>query len=71
LILIVVNIFTKKLLTLIAARKTAFTRGRAHRRHEGDTSIPKVDYRERIIKRIFRFETTVDDNDPACPRERS
>jgi CBS domain containing-hemolysin-like protein len=59
----VVNIFTKKLLTLIGSTENTFiTREELIDVIEGDTSIPKVDYRERIIKRIFRFsETTVDE----------
>jgi CBS domain containing-hemolysin-like protein len=62
-ILIVVNIFTKKILTLIGSTENTFiTREELIGVIEGDTSIPKVDYKERIIKRIFRFsETTVDE----------
>ncbi len=62
-ILIVVNIFTKKILTLIGSTENTFiTREELIDVIEGDTSVPKVDYKERIIKRIFRFsETTVDE----------
>jgi len=60
-VLIVVNIFTKKLLTLIGNTKSVFvTREELIGVIEGDTTVPKVDYKDRIIKRIFRFsETTV------------
>ncbi|MEM7008457.1 MAG: hemolysin family protein [Thermodesulfobacteriota bacterium] len=62
-ILIFVNIFTKKLLTLIGKTETSFiTREELIDVIEGDGSAPTVDYKERIIKRIFRFsETTVDE----------
>jgi CBS domain containing-hemolysin-like protein len=60
-VLIVVNIFTKKILTLIGNTKSVFvTREELIGVIEGDTTVPKVDYKDRIIKRIFRFsETTV------------
>lgn len=60
-VLWVVNIFTKKMLTLLGSTESAFiTREELIGVIEGDTSVPKVDYKERIIKRIFRFsETTV------------
>jgi len=60
-VLVVVNIFTKKILTLIGNTKSVFvTREELIGVIEGDTNVPKVDYKDRIIKRIFRFsETTV------------
>ena len=62
-ILIFVNIFTKKLLDLIGKTESTFiTREELINVIEGDTTAPTVDYKERIIKRIFRFsETTVDE----------
>lgn len=62
-ILIFVNIFTKKLLTLIGSTENTYiTREELINVIEGDTSTPTVDYKERIIKRIFRFsETTVEE----------
>lgn len=62
-ILIFVNIFTKHLLNLIGKTESTFiTREELIDVIEGDTTAPTVDYKERIIKRIFRFsETTVDE----------
>lgn len=62
-ILIFVNIFTKKLLNLIGSTENTFiTREELIDVIEGDTSKPTIDYKERIIKRIFRFsETSVDE----------
>ena len=62
-ILIFVNIFTKKLLTLIGSTENTYiTREELINVIEGDTTTPTVDYKERIIKRIFRFsETTVEE----------
>ncbi len=62
-ILIFVNIFTKKLLDLIGKTESTFiTREELINVIEGDTTAPTVDYKERIIKRIFRFsETAVDE----------
>jgi len=62
-ILIFVNIFTKKLLNLIGSTENTFiTREELIDVIEGDTSTPTIDYKERIIKRIFRFsETAVDE----------
>ncbi|MEQ9620058.1 MAG: hemolysin family protein [Deltaproteobacteria bacterium] len=62
-ILIFVNIFTKKLLNLIGSTENTFiTREELINVIEGDGSRPTKDYKERIIKRIFRFsETTVDE----------
>ena len=62
-ILIFVNIFTKKLLDLIGKTESTFiTREELLDVIEGDTTAPTVDYKERIIKRIFRFsETAVDE----------
>jgi len=62
-ILIFVNIFTKKLLNLIGKTDNTFiTREELIDVIEGDTTEPTVDYKERMIKRIFRFsETTVDE----------
>jgi putative hemolysin len=58
-ILIVVNVFTKKLLTLIGSTENTFiTREELIGVIEGDVTVPKVDYKERIIKRIFRFSET-------------
>ncbi len=58
-ILIVVNIFTKKILTLVGSTENTYiTREELIDVIEGDTSIPTVDYKERIIKRIFRFSET-------------
>ncbi len=62
-ILIFVNIFTKKLLDLTGKTDSTFiTREELLDVIEGDTTAPTVDYKERIIKRIFRFsETAVDE----------
>lgn len=62
-ILIFVNIFTKHLLNLIGKTESTFiTRQELIDVIEGDSSAPTVDYKERIIKRIFRFsETAVDE----------
>ena len=62
-ILIFVNIFTKKLLNLVGKTDSTFiTREELIDVIEGDSNEPTVDYKERIIKRIFRFsETTVDE----------
>jgi magnesium and cobalt exporter, CNNM family len=62
-ILIFVNIFTKKLLTLIGSTENTYiTREELINVIEGDSKTPTVDYKERIIKRIFRFsETTVEE----------
>lgn len=62
-ILIFVNIFTKKLLNLVGSTGSTFiTREELIDVIEGDTTKPTVDYKERIIKRIFRFsETAVDE----------
>lgn len=62
-ILIFVDIFTKKLLNLIGrTENTYITREELINVIEGDAFTPTVDYRERVIKRIFRFsETTVED----------
>jgi len=62
-ILIFVNIFTKHLLSLIGKTESTFiTREELIDVIEGDTTAPTVDYKERIIKRIFRFsETAVDE----------
>ncbi|MCC6711836.1 MAG: HlyC/CorC family transporter [Candidatus Dadabacteria bacterium] len=60
-VLAVVNVFTKKILTLIGSTKSVFvTREELIGVIEGDTSVPRIDYKDRMIKRIFRFsETTV------------
>ncbi|MCL4246498.1 MAG: DUF21 domain-containing protein, partial [Candidatus Dadabacteria bacterium] len=60
-VLVVVNVFTKKILTLIGSTKSVFvTREELIGVIEGDTSVPRIDYKDRMIKRIFRFsETTV------------
>ena len=62
-ILIFVNIFTKKLLDLIGSTENTYiTREELINVIEGDSTTPTVDYKERIIKRIFRFsETTVEE----------
>jgi len=62
-ILIFINIFTKKLLNLVGSTGSTFiTREELIDVIEGDTTKPTVDYKERIIKRIFRFsETAVDE----------
>ncbi len=62
-ILVFVDIFTKKLLTLIGSTENTFiTREELIDVIEGDKSKPTYDYKERIIKRIFRFsETSVDE----------
>lgn len=62
-ILIFVNIFTRKLLTLIGSTENTFiTREELITVIEGDSTTPTVDDKERIIKRIFRFsETTVEE----------
>ena len=62
-ILIFVNIFTRKLLNLIGSTEdTYITREELINVIEGDATTPTVDYKERIIKRIFRFsETTVEE----------
>ncbi|NIP38987.1 MAG: DUF21 domain-containing protein, partial [Candidatus Dadabacteria bacterium] len=62
-ILLVVNIFTKKILNLIGKTENAFiTREELINVIEGDTSKPVTDNKKRIIKRIFRFsETTADE----------
>ncbi len=62
-ILTVVSIFTRKILTLIGSTENTFiTREELIDVIEGDASKPTVDYKERMIKRIFRFsETTVDE----------
>lgn len=62
-ILVFVNVFTKKLLTLIGSTENTFiTREELIDVIEGDTSTPTVGYKERIIKRIFRFsETTAEE----------
>ena len=62
-ILIFVNVFTKKLLNLIGSTENTFiTREELIDVIEGDATKPTVDYKERMIKRIFRFsETTVDE----------
>ena len=59
-VLAVVNVFTK-ILTLIGSTKSVFvTREELIGVIEGDTSVPRIDYKDRMIKRIFRFsETTV------------
>ncbi len=58
-ILIVVNVFTKKILTLIGSTENTFiTREELIDVIEGDTTVPKVDYKEKIIRRIFRFSET-------------
>ena len=63
-ILIFINIFTKKLLNLVGSTGSTFiTREELIDVIEGDNTKPTVDYKERIIKRIFRFsETAVDEN---------
>lgn len=60
-VLAVVSVFTKKILTLIGSTKSVFvTREELIGVIEGDTSVPRIDYKDRMIKRIFRFsETTV------------
>ncbi len=62
-ILIFVNIFTKNLLNLIGSTENTYiTREELINVIEGDSKTPTVDYKERIIKRIFRFsETTVEE----------
>lgn len=62
-ILIFVNIFTKKLLNLIGSTENTYiTREELINVIEGDSTTPTVDYKERMIKRIFRFsETTVEE----------
>lgn len=62
-ILIFVNLFTRNLLNLIGKTESTFiTRKELIDVIEGDTTAPTVDYKERIIKRIFRFsETAVDE----------
>jgi len=62
-ILIFINIFTKKLLNLIGSTENTYiTREELINVIEGDSTTPTVDYKERIIKRIFRFsETTVEE----------
>jgi len=62
-ILIFINIFTKKLLNLVGSTDSTFiTREELIDVIEGDTTTPTVDYKERMIKRIFRFsETAVDE----------
>jgi len=62
-ILIFIDIFTKKLLNLVGSTGSTFiTREELIDVIEGDTTKPTVDYKERMIKRIFRFsETAVDE----------
>ena len=62
-ILIFVNIFTRHLLNLIGKTESTFiTREELIDVIEGDITAPTIDYKERIIKRIFRFsETTVEE----------
>ena len=56
-----VKVLTKKKLTLIGSTKSVFvTREELIGVIEGDTTVPRIDYKDRMIKRIFRFsETTV------------
>jgi len=60
-VLFFINAFTKKLLDLIGTKqKTFITREELIDVIEGDKTTPTYDYKERIIKRIFKFsETTV------------
>lgn len=62
-ILIIVNVFTKKILNLIGTTENTFiTREELINVIEGDKSKPITDKKSRIIKRIFRFsETTADE----------
>jgi CBS domain containing-hemolysin-like protein len=62
-ILLVVNVFTKKILNLIGKTENTFiTREELINVIEGDISKPVTDNKKRIIKRIFRFsETTADE----------
>ena len=62
-LLIFINIFTRKLLNLIGSTGNTFiTREELIDVIEGDTTKPTTDYKDRIIKRIFRFsETTADE----------
>jgi len=62
-ILLVVNVFTKKILNLIGKTENTFiTREELINVIEGDKSMPITDNKKRIIKRIFRFsETTADE----------
>ncbi|HSG32501.1 MAG TPA: hemolysin family protein [Thermodesulfobacteriota bacterium] len=62
-ILLVVNVFTRKILNLIGKTENAFiTREELINVIEGDRSKPVTDNKKRIIKRIFRFsETTADE----------
>lgn len=62
-ILLVVNVFTKKILNLIGKTENTFiTREELINVIEGDKSKPVTDNKKRIIKRIFRFsETTADE----------
>jgi CBS domain containing-hemolysin-like protein len=55
--------FTRHLLNLIGKTDNTFiTREELIDVIEGDTTAPTIDYKERIIKRIFRFsETTVEE----------
>ncbi len=58
-ILLVVNVFTKKILNLIGKTENAYiTREELINVIEGDTSRPVTDKKKRIIKRIFRFSET-------------
>lgn len=62
-ILLVVNVFTKKILNVIGKTENTFiTREELINVIEGDKSKPITDNKKRIIKRIFRFsETTADE----------
>lgn len=62
-ILIVVNIFTKRILKLIGSTENTFiTREELINVIEGDITKPVTDKKKRIIKRIFRFsETSADE----------
>lgn len=62
-ILLVVSVFTKKILNLIGKTENTFiTREELINVIEGDKSMPITDNKKRIIKRIFRFsETTADE----------
>jgi len=62
-VLFFINAFTKKLLDLIGTKqKTFITREELINVIEGDKTTPTYDYKERIMKRIFKFsETTVDE----------
>jgi len=62
-ILIVVNVFTKRIINLIGSTENTYiTREELINVIEGDKTKPVTDNKKRIIKRIFRFsETTADE----------